>query len=97
MPPLPQQLSWPVHLYQWRSKHTEITSILIYKGMFICISDITLCLLGISVCYFICLVFPKLTLFFSKNCFRNTIRVSISLDPDQAQHFVGPDLGLNCW
>ena len=28
--------------------------------------------------------------------FFNTIRVSISLDPDQARHFVGPDLGPNC-
>ena len=28
--------------------------------------------------------------------FFNTIRVSKSLDPDQAQHFVGPDLGPNC-
>ena len=27
--------------------------------------------------------------------FFNTIRVSYSLDPDQAQHFVGPDLGPN--
>ena len=33
---------------------------------------------------------------FSKNSFRNTIRVSNRLDPDQAQHFVGPDLGTNC-
>ena len=24
------------------------------------------------------------------------IRVSNSLDPDQARHFVGPDLGSNC-
>ena len=24
------------------------------------------------------------------------MRVSNSLDPDQAQHFVGPDLGPNC-
>ena len=32
---------------------------------------------------------------FSKNSFRNTIRVSKSLDPE-AQHFVGPDLGPNC-
>ena len=24
------------------------------------------------------------------------IRVSNGLDPDQDQHFVGPDLGLNC-
>ena len=28
--------------------------------------------------------------------FFNTIRVSNSLDPDHAQHFVGPDLGSNC-
>ena len=27
---------------------------------------------------------------------KNTIRVSNSLDPDQARHFVGSDLGLNC-
>ena len=30
---------------------------------------------------------------FSKNSFRNTVRVSNSLDPYQAQHVVGPDLG----
>ena len=33
---------------------------------------------------------------FSKNSFRNTIRVSNSLDQDQVRHFVGPDLGPNC-
>ena len=33
--------------------------------------------------------------FFSKNSFRNTIKVSNSLDPDQAQHGVRLDLGLN--
>ena len=38
--------------------------------------------------------FSKLT--FLKNSFKNTIRMSNSLDPDQAQHFVGPDLGPNC-
>ena len=38
--------------------------------------------------------FPKLA--FSKNSFRNTIRVWNSLDPDQARHFVGPDLDPNC-
>ena len=26
----------------------------------------------------------------------NTIRVSDSLDPDQAHNIVGPDLGTNC-
>ena len=33
---------------------------------------------------------------FSKNSSRNTIKVSNSLDQDQAQHFVGPDLDSNC-
>ena len=28
--------------------------------------------------------------------FFNTIWVSNSLDPDQARHYVGPDLGPNC-
>ena len=36
------------------------------------------------------------TVCFLKNSFRNTIRVSNSLDPDQARHFVGPDLVSNC-
>ena len=31
-----------------------------------------------------------------KKSFRNTIRMSNSLDPDQARRFVGPDLGPNC-
>ena len=33
---------------------------------------------------------------FSKNCFKNTIRVSNSLDPGQARQNVEPDLGSNC-
>ena len=33
---------------------------------------------------------------FSKTSFRNTIRVSNSLDPDQARHIVGPDLYPKC-
>ena len=40
------------------------------------------------------LIFSKST--FSKNSFRNTIIVSNSLDPDQARHFVGPDLDPYC-
>ena len=39
--------------------------------------------------------FFKINLFL-KNYFRNTIRVSNSLDPDQARHIVGPGLGPNC-
>ena len=33
---------------------------------------------------------------FSKNSFRNIIRASNGLDPDQDQHSVDPDLGPNC-
>ena len=43
---------------------------------------------------FLMIFFSKTT--FLKNSFRNTIRVSNSLDPDQARHYVGPDLGPNC-
>ena len=35
-------------------------------------------------------------IYFSIIFFRNTIRVSNSLDPDQARHNVGPDLDPNC-
>ena len=44
--------------------------------------------------FVICLFFSKST--FSKNSFRNTIKVSNSLDPDQTQSFVRLDLGRNC-
>ena len=33
---------------------------------------------------------------FSKISFRNSIKVSNSLKPDQTQYFVGPKLGPNC-
>ena len=38
-------------------------------------------------------IFEKMKFF--KKIFRNTIRVSNSLDPDKAGHFVGSDLDLN--
>ena len=34
--------------------------------------------------------------FLKQNSFRNTIRVSNSLDRDQDRQFVGPDLSPNC-
>ena len=40
------------------------------------------------------LIFFKIN--FLENSFKNTIRVSKSLDPDQARHFVRPDMGPNC-
>ena len=42
----------------------------------------------------VCWIFFKKI--FSKNLFRNTFRVSNSLESDQAGHIVGPDLGPNC-
>ena len=38
--------------------------------------------------------FQKIT--FSKNSFRNTIRVSNGMDTGQDRHSVGSDLGPNC-
>ena len=55
----------------------------------------TLCMLG-NFAFFVVLDFCFLKLTFSKISFRNTIRMSNSLDPDQARLFVGPDLGPNC-
>ena len=44
--------------------------------------------------FVVCLFFSKST--FWKNSFRNTIRVSNSLDRDLDRLSVGPDLGPNC-
>ena len=50
-----------------------------------------ICLLGNFACFLL-----SQNQHFQKKSLRNTIRVSNILDPDQAQHFVGPDLGPNC-
>ena len=55
---------------------------------------LTLCLLGIFSCFCRCADMFQ-NQFFSKNSFRNTIRVSNSLDPDQALQNVRPDLDPN--
>ena len=56
---------------------------------------LTLCMLGNFSC-FCC----RLLNFFKNNIlnnsFRNTVRVSNGLDPDQDRHFVRSDLGPNC-
>ena len=38
----------------------------------------------------------KLTFIKNSQSFRNTIKVSNNLDPDQDRHSVCPDLGPNC-
>ena len=43
-----------------------------------------------------CMHFCRLLSFFSKKSYGNIIRVLNNLDPNQARHYVGPDLGPNC-
>ena len=53
-------------------------------------------MLGNCACFFVVCEFFLKNQLFQKKSFRNTTRMSNSLDPDQAGHFVGPDLGPNC-
>ena len=46
--------------------------------------------------FFVVCEFFLIFSFFKKSC-RNTIRMSNSLDPNQPQPFVGPDLDPNCF
>ena len=55
---------------------------------------LTLCPLGNFSCFFSSDLFQNQH--FLKSYFRNTIRVSNSLDPDQARQDVGPDPGPKC-
>ena len=57
---------------------------------------LTHCPLGNVACFLVicCFFFSKSTI--SKNSFSNIINVSNNLDPDQARHYVGPDLVPNC-
>ena len=62
------------------------------------VTIVTLCLLG-NFAYFFCRLSSAdffFKIIFFENSFRNTIRMSKSLDPDQVRRSVGPDLGLNC-
>ena len=55
--------------------------------------NLTLCMQGNFAWLFVFCEISKWT--FSEKSLRNTIRLSNSLDPDHAQHFVWLDLGLN--
>ena len=46
-------------------------------------------------CFMIFVVWRYISTLFSKISFRNTTRVLNSLNPDQARHFVGPDMDPN--
>ena len=57
--------------------------------------DVTLCMLCIFSCFLSPTIFFKIHSFFSKSSFMNTIRVSNSIEPDQARHIV--DLTVCKW
>ena len=59
------------------------------------IMSLTNCMLG-NFTGFLSSVYIFQMFFFSNKSNKNTITVSSSLDPDQARHLVGPDLGSNC-
>ena len=76
-----------LHMTAILKRESEITS---QSGIVL-----TPCMLG----YFfiiICCLLIYLKLHFSKSFFKNSHRVSNSLDQDQAQPYVGPDLGPDC-
>ena len=75
------------------TKETDNISCLCFNSIFVDSLEIsTLCMLdNIS-----CMLFLSSADCFRNDYIRNTIRVSNSLDPDQARQFVGPDLGPNC-
>ena len=56
-------------------------------------SILTFCPLGNSSCCRLLIFLKSIVL---KNSFRNTNRVSNSLDPDKVQCFVGPDMDPTC-
>ena len=85
-------ISW--YLYKKKLTFYRLTTNLKHKkictlhAVFYSLCILTLCLLVIKFYNFYCGL-----LAFLNQLFRNTIRLSNSLDPDQVQHFVGSDLG----
>ena len=82
------------HLYS-NQKVIIVLSLVVLLQVSIWVTLENTCLMGNFACFFVFAdLFSKST--FLNNSFRNMIRVSNSLDPDQAQQNVGPDLGPNC-
>ena len=68
-------------LFSMKNKKRKVLKV---SSAAVVLDILILCMLGNFACFFVvCGFFLKLT--FSKKSFRNTIRVSNSLDPDQAQ------------
>ena len=94
---------WAQHkiMFSWRNKK-NINIFWLKQASYLelqCVwplTSITLSMLGNFACFFVICGFFFSKWAFSKNSFRNTIRVSTKSDLDQARCFVGPDLGPNC-
>ena len=80
------------NMFSWSNKKNYLRIITKYSFLIISINSLHA---GNFACFFVvCGFFFKLN--FSKKYFRNTIRVSNSLDPDQARESFGPVMGPNC-
>ena len=85
-----QMIYLPYEWYQFALKFYEKDEILIALWMVFCVNwqnSAYVVILHASLDFFDFFYKPLCTNIY----FRNTIRVSNSLDPDQAQYFVGPD------
>ena len=59
-------------------------------------TSVSFCMLGIFSCFCCHLLIFSLIFCFSKKSFKNNIRVSNCLDPDQDGHSFSPNLGPKC-
>ena len=66
------------------NKNFHIMAIPLDSGIYYHMHSVMLCMLEIFACFCVVCGFFSSKLTFSRNSFRNTIRVSNSLDPDQA-------------
>ena len=80
--------------YQNASFHTIFLSVhTVFSSVHTVFSSVHTVCSSVSVKIFRVIFLGFFVLTFFENSFRNNIRVSNSLDPDQARRFVGPDLG----
>ena len=78
-------------LWKIKTKFRMRSAALFYLALYV-----MLCMLGNFACFFVVCGFSFKIIFFFKKSFRYTIRMSNSLDSDQARQNVGTDLDPNC-
>ena len=83
-------------LSQGQSGRSKVTCVVFVSSPYSTRVDILTLPPGKFFVLFCCLLIFFFKSTFMKNSFRYIIWVSNRLDPDQARHFVGPDLDLNC-